>query len=471
MSEAIVANAKLPVIALVGRPNVGKSTLFNRLTGTRDALVADFPGLTRDRQYGYGEHHDKRFIVVDTGGLSPTSGDELARLAEAQAHLALDEADIILFLTDARAGLSAADQAIARDLRKRNKPVRVLVNKSEGLGKETTAEFFRLGLGDPALVSAEHGQGVSALLDQVLEPFPDSPREVIEDPDAIIRIAVVGRPNVGKSTLVNRLVGEERVLAGDTPGTTRDAISVPFRYRDRDYILVDTAGIRRRARVTELVEKFSVVKSLQAIEGANVVVALVDAQDEISVHDARLLGLVAERGRGLVLAVNKWDGLDPGARTRVREAVDFKLPFLDFMPVHFISAQEGSGLGELMRDVQVVAEAARRELKTPELTRALQRMVFEHQPPAILGRRIKLRYAHAGGRNPITIVLHGNQTEKLPVSYKRYLTNEFRKQFELKGLPLRLEFKTSDNPFKGKKNVLSARQQMKRKRMQERRRR
>ena len=471
MSEAIVANAKLPVIALVGRPNVGKSTLFNRLTGTRDALVADFPGLTRDRQYGYGEHHDKRFIVVDTGGLSPTSGDELARLAEAQAHLALDEADIILFLTDARAGLSAADQAIARDLRKRNKPVRVLVNKSEGLGKETTAEFFRLGLGDPALVSAEHGQGVSALLDQVLEPFPDSPREVIEDPDAIIRIAVVGRPNVGKSTLVNRLVGEERVLAGDTPGTTRDAISVPFRYRDRDYILVDTAGIRRRARVTELVEKFSVIKSLQAIEGANVVVALVDAQDEISVHDARLLGLVAERGRGLVLAVNKWDGLDPGARTRVREAVDFKLPFLDFMPVHFISAQEGSGLGELMRDVQVVAEAARRELKTPELTRALQRMVFEHQPPAILGRRIKLRYAHAGGRNPITIVLHGNQTEKLPVSYKRYLTNEFRKQFELKGLPLRLEFKTSDNPFKGKKNVLSARQQMKRKRMQERRRR
>jgi GTPase len=284
-------------------------------------------------------------------------------------------------------------------------------------------------------------------------------------------VAIVGRPNVGKSTLVNRLLGEERVLAGDKPGTTRDSISVPFRYGDQDYVLVDTAGIRRRAKVTELVEKVSVVKSLQAIEHAQVVVAVVDAQDEIGAHDARLLGLVAERGRGLILAVNKWDGLESNARAKVREAVDFKLPFLDFMPMHFISALHGSGLGPLMQDVQAVAEAAQRELKTPELTRALERMVFAHQPPAIIGRRIKLRYAHAGGRDPITIVVHGNQTEKLPLSYKRYLTNEFRKEFELKGLPLRITFKTSDNPFKGRKNELTARQQMKRKRMMERSRR
>ena len=463
-------NGGLPVIALVGRPNVGKSTLFNRLTGTRDALVADFPGLTRDRQYGFGAYEGKRFIVVDTGGLSPAAGDALAQLAEEQAHVALDEADLILFLTDARAGLHSADNSIARDLRKRGKPVQVVVNKAEGLGKESAADFFRLGLGDPALVSAEHGQGVNVLLEKILEPFPPIPDEP-PDSGAVVRIAVVGRPNVGKSTLVNRLLGEDRVLAGDQPGTTRDSISVPFRYKERDYILVDTAGIRRRARVTEFIETVSVVKSLQAIDQAQVVICVVDAQDEISAHDARLLGLVADRGRGLVLAVNKWDGLDPAARTKVQEAVDFKLPFLDFMPVHFIAALHGSGLGELMKDVQAVAEASKRILKTPELTRALERMVFEHQPPAIIGRRIKLRYAHAGGRNPITIVIHGNQTEKLPLSYKRYLTNEFRRVFELKGLPLRMEFKTSDNPFKGKKNILSARQQVKRKRMMERRRR
>ena len=458
---------KLPVLVLVGRPNVGKSTLFNRLTGTRDALVADFPGLTRDRQYGVGEYDGKRFIVVDTGGLSPADGDALAKLAEEQAQLAVNEADAVMFLVDARAGLNPADNEIARDLRKRGKPVRLLVNKAEGLGREAAADFFRMGLGDPMLVSAEHGQGIEALLREVLEPFPVV-KEPNEDPDGAVRIAIVGRPNVGKSTLINRLLGQDRVLAGDTPGTTRDSISVPFRYRNKDYVLIDTAGIRRRAKVTEMVEKLSVVKSLQSVEHAHVVIAVVDAQDEISVHDARLLGLVAEMGRGLVLAVNKWDGLDDDIRDRVREAVDFKLPFLDFMPVHFISAREGSGMAGLMSDAQAVADAARRPLKTPELTRELEKMVFEHQPPAILGRRIKLRYAHAGGREPITIVVHGNQTEKLPMSYRRYLINEFRKRFELKGLPIRLELKTSDNPYKGKKNVLTARQQMKRKRMRER---
>ena len=461
--------ARVPVIVLVGRQNVGKSTLFNRLTGTRDALVADLPGLTRDRQYGFGQHDGKRFIVVDTGGLSPAAGDHLARQAEDQARLALDEADAILFLTDARAGLLPADEQIARDLRKRGKPVRVLVNKAEGLPASAAAEFHRLGLGEPALVSAEHGQGVERLIGEVLEPFPAPPEET-PVPGAI-RIAVVGRPNVGKSTLVNRLVGEDRVLAADQPGTTRDAIAVPFQFDGQDYVLVDTAGIRRRARVTEHVEKISVIKALQAIEQADVVIAVTDAQDEIGVHDARLLGLVAERGRGLVLAVNKWDGLGPGERARVKDAVDFKLPFLDFMPVHYIAALHGSGLRDLMEDVQAVAAASRRDLKTPELTRVLEKAVFDHQPPAVIGRRIKLRYAHLGGRNPPVIVVHGNQTDKLPDSYRRYLTNEFRRAFELKGLPLRVEFRTGDNPFKGRKNELTGRQRKKRRRMMERSRR
>ena len=465
--------AHLPVIVLVGRQNVGKSTLFNRLTGTRDALVADLPGLTRDRQYGFGEHEGKRFIVVDTGGLGPAAGDRLARLAEDQARLALDEADAVFFLTDARAGLSRTDEAIARDLRRRGKPVTLVLNKAEGMTSDAGADFFRLGLGDPVLVSAERGQGVNALLDAALAPFAAAapPAEAHGGKAGATRVAVVGRPNVGKSTLVNRLVGEDRVLTADQPGTTRDSITVPFQYNGRDYLLVDTAGIRRRARVTEHVEKISVVKALQAIEQADVVIAVVDARDEIGVHDARLLGLVAERGRGLVLAVNKWDGLESAARARVREQIDFKLPFLDFMPVHFIAALHGSGLGELMKDVDDVCAAARRELKTPELTRVLEKAVFDHQPPAVIGRRIKLRYAHLGGRDPITIIVHGNQTDKLPVSYKRYLTNEFRRAFDLKGLPLRVEVKTGENPFKGKKNVLTGRQVKKRRRMMERSRR
>jgi GTP-binding protein len=438
------------------------------LTGTRDALVADMPGLTRDRQYGTGVHAERRFIVVDTGGLSPTEGGALAALAQDQARLAIAEADQILFLVDARGGLTPGDETIARELRKAGKPLRLVVNKAEGLGAGSAAEFFRLGLGEPALVSAEHGQGVDRLMDAVLAEVPETAQDSARD--GAIRVAIVGRPNVGKSTLVNRLVGDERVLSADQPGTTRDAIAVPFTRDGRDYVLIDTAGIRRRAKVTEHVEKISVVKALQAIEQADVVIAVVDAQDEIGVHDARLLGMVAERGRGLVLAVNKWDGIEAAARTRVKEAIDFKLPFLDFMPVHTISALHGSGLAGLMKDVQAVHAAATRELKTPDLTRVLEKAVFDHQPPAVIGRRIKLRYAHLGGRMPLTIVVHGNQTDKLPDSYRRYLINEFRRAFELKGLPLRVELKTGDNPFKGKKNELTGRQRKKRRRMMERRR-
>ncbi|SEQ58207.1 GTP-binding protein [Solimonas aquatica] len=456
---------KLPVIVLVGRPNVGKSTLFNRLTGTRDALVADLPGLTRDRQYGSGVHENRAFVVVDTGGLMPESADPLAALAEEQARMALEEADHVLFLVDVRQGRVPADEAIAKHLRKLGKPLTLVVNKSEGRPRaEASADFFALGLGEPLTISAEQGQGVHQLLTAVLEVLPAIAPEP-ENDDGGVRVAIVGRPNVGKSTLVNRLLGEDRVLAADHPGTTRDAIAVPFEYDGHPYTLIDTAGIRRRARVWEAVEKFSIVKTLSAIERAHVVIAVVDAQNDIGEQDAKLLGLIAQRGRAMVLAVNKWDGLKPDEREQVRYQVSLKMPFLDFAPLHFISARHGSGLGELMQDVQTAYESTTREFSTPELNRILEAAVEAHQPPAVLGRRIKLRYAHQGGRNPPRIVVHGNQTEKLPESYKRYLANQFRAALALKGVPLLLSFKTGDNPYKDKKNELTGRQIKKKRRL------
>jgi GTP-binding protein len=457
----------LPVLALVGRPNVGKSTLFNRLTGTRDALVADLPGLTRDRQYGRGRFEGRHFIVVDTGGLSPESSDPLAVLAEQQAQLAIEEADQVLFIVDAQTGLLPADKDIAGHLRRLGKPVRLLANKAEGMGRAAVADFFALGLGEPEPVSAEHGDGIPALLRALLADVPTS-SEVETDADGTIRVAIIGRPNAGKSTLVNRLLGEERVLASDQPGTTRDSISVPFEWEGHRFTLMDTAGIRRRARVSEVIEKFSIVKALQAIERAHVVIAMVDAHEEIGTQDARLMGLVAHHGRAMVLAVNKWDHLDPDTRKFVKGMVDYRLPFLDYVPLHFISALHGSGLRELMEDVIAAYEATTRELPTPELTRVLEEAVERHAPHAVLGRRIKLRYAHQAGRNPPVIMIHGNQTEKLKDAYKSYLANVFRKAFKLTGVPLRLQFKTSDNPFKDRKNELTARQQMKRKRLLER---
>lgn len=456
---------KLPILVLVGRPNVGKSTLFNRLTGTRDALVADLPGLTRDRQYGSGEFEDRAFIVVDTGGLMPDSADPLAVLAEDQAQLALKEADHVLFLVDVQRGRTGADESIARHLRKLGKPITLLVNKSEGRPHANAAgDFYALGLGEPLTISAEHGQGVHALLSHVLSGLPaaapEPPRE-----DGSVRVAIVGRPNVGKSTLINRLLGEERVLAADVPGTTRDSIAVPFEYGGQPYTLIDTAGIRRRARVWEAIEKFSIVKTLAAIERAHVVIAVVDAQNDIGEQDAKLMGLVAQRGRAMVFAINKWDGLSAADRDQVRYQVSLKLPFLDYAPVHFIAAKHGSGLGELMEDVQLAYEAATREFSTPELNRILEAAVEAHQPPAVLGRRIKLRYAHQGGRNPPRIVVHGNQTDKLPDSYKRYLANQFRAELKLTGVPLLLSFKTGDNPFKERKNELTNRQIKKKRRL------
>ncbi|TXH05286.1 MAG: ribosome biogenesis GTPase Der [Nevskiaceae bacterium] len=457
--------ASLPLIALVGRPNVGKSTLFNRLTGTRDALVADLPGLTRDRQYGYAQFDNKHFMVVDTGGLMPESADALAVLAEEQAQIALEEADHVLFLVDAHKGRLGADETIARHLRKLKKPVTLVVNKAEGQTRaDAAADFYALGYGEPVAISAEHGDGVHALLSAVLKDVPENTAPVVEE-DGTIRVAIIGRPNVGKSTLINRLFGQERVLAADQPGTTRDSIAVPFEYDGRKFTLIDTAGIRRRSKVYEVIEKFSIVKTLQAIERAHVVIAMVDAQNDIGEQDARLMGLVAQRGRALMLAVNKWDGLDSGMRETVRYQVSLKMPFLDYAPLHFISARHGSGLGELMQDVQACYEATMREMPTPELTRALEKAVEGNPPPAVLGRRIKLRYAHQGGNNPPVIVVHGNQTDKLPAHYKRYLANQFREMFRLKGVPLGLVFKTGDNPFKDKKNELTPRQQKKKQRL------
>lgn len=457
----------LPVLVLVGRPNVGKSTLFNRLTGTRDALVADLPGLTRDRQYGTGEYEGRAFVVVDTGGLMPDVNDPLAALAEEQAQIALEEADHILLLVDSQKGRTGADEAIARSLRKLSKPLTLCVNKSEGQTKAVAgAEFYSLGLGEPFAISAEHGDGLRPLLASVLQDLPEAPRPSLQDDS--IRVAIVGRPNVGKSTLVNRLFGEERVLAADLPGTTRDAIYVPFEYDGRKYTFIDTAGIRRRARVWEAVEKFSIVKTLQAIENAHVVISVLDAQNDIGEQDAKLMGLVALRGRAMIVAVNKWDGLDGGRRDWIRSEVDFKLPFLDYAPLHFISAKHGSGLGELMDDVYEAYQATMIRMPTPELTRVLERSVEQHQPPARLGRRVKLRYAHQGGNNPPKIIIHGNQTSILPDSYKRYLANQFRDHFKLKGVPLVLSFKTGDNPYKSKPNPLNNWQIRKKRRLMSR---
>jgi GTPase len=458
----------LPVIVLVGRPNVGKSTLFNRLTRSRAALVANQPGLTRDRQYGVGRQGERAYVAVDTGGLS---GDDsgLSGLLARQVWLAIDEADHILFLLDAREGMSATDQAIAEQLRRSGKPITPVVNKSESLAPELAAvEFHRLGLGDPVAIAAAHGMGVNALMDEVLAGLPES-AATTEAANASsnkgLQIAVVGRPNVGKSTLVNRLLGEERVLTYDEPGTTRDSIFIPFVHAGRDYTLIDTAGVRRRAKVQDTIEKFSVIKTLQAIEGAQVVLLVVDAQQGIGEQDATLAGHVLESGRALVLAINKWDGLDPERRERVRDDIERNLAFLDFAPRHFISALHGSGVGHLLAAVDEVFANATRKLSTPELTRILEAAVSQHAPPLVQGRRIKLRYAHQGGRNPPIIVIHGNQTDAVPEAYKRYLNHQYRRLLHLQGTPLRLEFRTGNNPFEGRHNPLTPGQVRKRRRM------
>jgi len=421
-----------PVIALVGRPNVGKSTLFNYLTRSRDALVADLPGLTRDRQYGTGRVGERPYIVVDTGGLS---GEEVGveSLMAQQARQAVEEATVVLFLVDARDGLNPGDEAIARFLRQSGKPVFLVVNKTDG-GDPDVA---------PACIAAAHGRGVAQGM----------------------RVAVVGRPNVGKSTLVNRLLGEERVVVYDMPGTTRDSIFIPFERDGEQFTLIDTAGVRRRGRINEAIEKFSVIKTLQAIDAANVVVMVLDARQEVAEQDATLLGHILEAGRALVVAVNKWDNLPADQRDQIRRDLERRLGFVGFARLHFVSALHGTGVGNLFDSVHDAYRSAMIQCSTSMLTRLLESAVTAAPPPLVRGRRIKLRYAHQGGRNPPLIIIHGNQTEAVPGSYQRYLSNFFRQQLKLVGTPVRVEFRTGENPYAGRRNKLTPRQMQKRKRL------
>ncbi len=459
----------LPVVALIGRPNVGKSTLFNRLTRSRDALVADYPGLTRDRQYGFGKIGPVPYIVIDTGGVAGGESGIDERMAE-QTVRALEEADVAIVMVDGRSGLTAADEHVAALARKHAQRAWVATNKSEGLDANlTNAEFHGLGLGEPVAVSAAHGDRITALMEAVLEEFadaePDADAAKDTEDERPLQIAVIGRPNVGTSTLINRLIGEERLVVYDQPGTTRDSVTVPFERDGQRYEFVDTAGVRRKARVHEAIEKFSIVKALQAMERAQVVIAVIDAQEGVTEQDVSLIGLVVERGRALVVAANKWDGLTQEQRRHVRDQLDRRLPFLDFAEQFTISAMHGTGVGDLLPAAQRAYRAATRDLSTGDLTRVLEDAVAEHPPPLVRGRRIRLRYAHQGGRNPPVIVIHGNQTERLPESYRRFLINRYRKVFKLKGTPVRLQLKTSDNPYKGRRNKLTPRQERKRKRL------
>jgi GTP-binding protein len=440
-----------PVIALVGRPNVGKSTLFNRLTRSRDAIVHDVPGVTRDRHYGEGRLGSRAFIAIDTGGFEPRAPEGIFVEMARQAEQAMVEADAIVFLVDGRGGLTAGDRAIAERLRKLRTPKYLAVNKTEGMQSDiAVAEFHELGLGAPAAISSAHGEGVRELMDLVLEKFPEE-TEPSEEEKGHPRVAVVGRPNVGKSTLVNALVGEERVITFDQPGTTRDPIEVPFERGGRRYTLIDTAGLRRRGKTGEAVEYFSIVKALQAIEAANVAILLLDAATGITEQDAHVAGYVLERGRAVVLAVNKWDAADKEARERMKMELAWKLGFLGFAETHYISAKEGKGLAPLMRSVDAAYAAAMARLSTPKLTRAMIAAVERQQPPLSGRFRPKLRYAHQGGINPPRIIIHGNSLDRLSESYKRYLENYFREAFKLAGTPMRIEFRTGRNPYAGKR--------------------
>ncbi len=442
-----------PVVALVGRPNVGKSTLFNRLTRTRDAIVANFPGLTRDRHYGEGKIGDRPFLVIDTGGFEPVVKEGVVQEMAKQTQQAIAEADVVVFLVDARQGLSPHDRVIAQYLRRCDRPVVLAVNKSEGM-KYTAAvsEFYELGLGEPASISSAHGDGVYSLIEEALshvpeEDFPEE-EESLPEGQKSIKLAIVGRPNVGKSTMVNALLGEERVIAFDMPGTTRDAIEIPFERNGRHYTLVDTAGLRKRGKVFQTVEKFSVVKTLQAISEANVVLLLLDARQDISEQDAHIAGFILESGRALVVGVNKWDGLSQDRRREIKEDVEWKLHFLSFANFHYVSALKSGGIRQLMDSVDAAYAAATAKLSTPRLTRVLQEAVEHQQPPRRqAGIRPKMRYAHQGGQNPPIVVIHGNSLEHIADDYKRYLERHFRDAFNLKGTPLRIEFRSSDNPF------------------------
>lgn len=488
-----------PVVALVGRPNVGKSTLFNRLTRSRDALVADFPGLTRDRKYGQAVVDDMNFIVVDTGGIDGSEEGIEVKMAE-QSLQAIDESDVVLFIVDARAGVTSADIGIANHLRRQKKKVFLVANKTDGLdGDAHCAEFYSLALGEIYQIAASHGRGVTSLLEKALAPFFEeltgkSAEEEAADEDAAywaalegtdvdveseedelsgedryadlpIKFAIIGRPNVGKSTLTNRMLGEDRVIVFDLPGTTRDSIYIPLERDEQQYIVIDTAGVRKKKKIYETVEKFSVVKTLQAIEDANVVLLLIDAREGVSDQDLSLLGFTLHSGRSIVIAVNKWDGLDQDTKEKIKEDLERRLGFVDFARVHFISALHGSGVGNLFDSIQEAYRSATKRISTSMLTRIMNMAAEDHQPPLVRGRRVKLKYAHAGGYNPPRIIIHGNQVKDLPESYKRYLINYYRKSLKIMGTPIHIEFQEGDNPFEGRRNKLTQTQIRKRRRM------
>ena len=453
-----------PVIALVGRPNVGKSTLFNRLTKTRDAIVANFAGLTRDRKYGEASVDDKQFVVIDTGGIS---GDEhgIDNVMAEQSLQAIAESDFVLFMVDSREGLNAADQQIANYLRQNNKKTWVVANKIDGLNSEIALlPFFELGMGDVFPIAASHGRGVSALINDVLQHVEPATEDENEQ-ERGIKIAIVGRPNVGKSTLVNRMLGEERVVVFDLPGTTRDSIYIDYERHGKRYTLIDTAGIRKRKNVKLTVEKFSIVKTLQAISDSNVVLLVLDAQEGLVDQDLHLMGQAIESGRALVIALNKWDNLEDDHKNYIKQELERRLRFIDFADIHFISALHGTGVGKLYQSIERAWKSASDKLSTNFLTRVLQQAVETHQPPLVNGRRIKLRYAHAGGQNPPIIVIHGNQTDAVPGHYTRFLEKQFRKDLDLHGTPIKIEYRTGDNPFEGRKNKLTQRQITKKKRL------
>ncbi|MEQ1589204.1 MAG: ribosome biogenesis GTPase Der [Gallionella sp.] len=441
----------LPTLVLVGRPNVGKSTLFNRLTRSRDALVADLPGLTRDRHYGRGRVGERPYLVVDTGGLEPVAKDGIMFEMAKQSRQAVDEADVVMFLVDGRAGCTPQDSLIAGQLRKTGKPILLLVNKAEGMARaKVTAEFFELGLGEPLPISSAHGDNVNEVVEIALEHFPAEIEEesAAEKPP---KLAIVGRPNVGKSTLVNAILGEQRVIAFDQPGTTRDSIYIDFEREGKQYTIIDTAGVRRRGKVDEAIEKFSVIKTMQAIEDANVVVLVVDARDQITEQDAHVADFVLQAGRALVLAVNKWDGLDDYQRDQVKNDIERKLHFLGFAKRHYISALNGNGIANVLTSVDAAYAAAMSKLSTPKLTRALISALEKQMPPKSGRFTPKMRYAHQGGSNPPLIVIHGSGLDDVPASYARYLERTFCEIFKLKGTPMKIQFNSAKNPFEGKK--------------------
>ncbi|WP_045859047.1 ribosome biogenesis GTPase Der [Teredinibacter purpureus] len=447
----------IPTIALVGRPNVGKSTLFNRLTKTRDAIVANFAGLTRDRKFGDAEFEGKRFIVVDTGGISGNEAGIDTAMAE-QSLLAIEESDIVFFMVDCRDGLTAADQQIAEHIRSLGKTTYLVANKVDGLNPDVAAApFYEIGLGEITPIAAAHGRGIRPLMEEVLADFPVYEPEA-EDESRGIKMAIVGRPNVGKSTLVNRMLGEDRVVVFDMPGTTRDSIYIDYERDGKPYTIIDTAGVRRRKNVKLTVEKFSIVKALQAMGDAHVAILVLDASEGVVDQDLHLMGHAIESGRAIVVALNKWDGLEEDHKQYVKTELERRLRFVDFADLHFISALHGTGVGNLYKSVERAYKAATEKYSTNFLTRVLEFAVSTHQPPLVRGRRIKLRYAHAGGHNPPVIVIHGNQTNEVPTHYVRYLEKAFRKALDLQGTPVKIEFRSGDNPFAGRKNKLAVRQ-------------